>query len=161
HESVVAQHRKRTAAEAAAFLLPHLRSGMRVLDVGCGPGSITLGLAEAVEPGEVLGIDLSPDVVNEARRLAAGKGGANVRVEHADVHQLASPDGAFDVVFAHQVLQHVPRPVETLADMRRLLARGGLLGVRDSDYGTCTWSPADARLARWHELYHAVARANG
>jgi hypothetical protein len=64
-------------------------------------------------------------------------------------------------VFAHQVLQHVPRPVETLGDMRRLLERGGLLGVRDSDYGTCTWSPADARLARWLELYHAVARANG
>src|SRR5262249_59558097 len=77
HESVVAQHRKRTAAEAAGFLLPHLRAGMRLLDVGCGPGSITLGLAEAVAPGEVVAGDPSPHLLEGARPLAAGEGGAN------------------------------------------------------------------------------------
>jgi len=161
HESVVAQHRKRTAGEAAGFLLPHLRAGMRLLDVGCGPGSITLGLAEAVAPGEVVAIDLSPAVLEEARGLAAEKGVTNVRFEPGDVEHLGYAEGTFDAVYAHQVLQHLARPVAALGEMKRLLVRGGVVGVRDSDYGTCTWSPPDEHIARWQELYHAVARANG
>jgi ubiquinone/menaquinone biosynthesis C-methylase UbiE len=161
HESVVSQHRKRTAAEAAAFLLPHLRPGMRLLDVGCGPGSITVGLAAAVAPGEVLAIDLSADVLAEARALAEARRVTNVRFEHADLHRLAQPEGSFDVVYAHQVLQHLKRPVDALREMKRLLVAGGIVGVRDSDYGTCTWSPPDERIARWLAVYHAVARANG
>ena len=161
HESVVAQHRKRTAAEAAAFLLPHLRSGMRLLDVGCGPGSITLGLAEAVAPGEVVAVDLSAEVLEGARRLAVERGVTNVRFETADIEHLAYAAGTFDVVYAHQVLQHLPRPVAALAEMKRVLETGGIVGVRDSDYGTCTWSPPDERIDRWLRIYHAVARANG
>ncbi|MBM4270241.1 MAG: methyltransferase domain-containing protein, partial [Deltaproteobacteria bacterium] len=161
HESVVSQHRKRTAAEAAAFLLPHLRSGMRLLDVGCGPGSITVGLAEAVAPGDVVAIDLSADVLDEARAHAAEKGLSNVRFEHGDVYRLPWPDGSFDAVYAHQVLQHLERPIDALREMRRVLAKDGVLGVRDSDYGTSTWSPPNERIARWLDVYHAVARANG
>ena len=161
HESVVSRHRKRTASEAAAFLLPHLKPGMRLLDVGCGPGSITLGLAAAVAPGEVLAIDLSSDVLEEARRLAIEKGIGNVRFERGDINHLARPDGAYDVVYAHQVLQHVQDPVKALDAMKRVLARGGLVAVRDSDYGTCTWSPPEPRIARWLEIYHAVASENG
>src|SRR5262245_396217 len=161
HESVVAQHRKRTAAEAAGFLLPHLRAGMRLLDVGCGPGSITLGLAEAVAPGEVVAVDLSPGVLEGARSLVAEKGVTNVRFETGDIAHLAYADGAFDVVYAHQVLQHLAYPVAALGEMKRVLGRGGIVAVRDSDYGTCTWSPADARIEHWLRVYHAVARANG
>src|SRR5262249_34603750 len=65
--AVVRQHAQRTAEEAAAFLLPSLRPGMRLLDVGCGPGSITRGLAERVAPGEVIGLDLSKDTLEDAR----------------------------------------------------------------------------------------------
>jgi ubiquinone/menaquinone biosynthesis C-methylase UbiE len=161
HASVVSQHRKRTAGEAAAFLLPHLRPGMRLLDVGCGPGSITVGLADAVRPGEVTAIDLSPDVLEIARTLARERNADNVRFERADLYDLPYPDGSFDAVYAHQVLQHLPRPVDALARMRRLLRPGGVVGVRDSDYGTCTWSPPDVHLERWLALYHAVARRNG
>lgn len=160
HASVVSQHRKRTAAEAAAFLLPHLRPGMRVLDVGCGPGSITVGLAEAVAPGPVLAIDLAGDVLAHGRALAVERGLGNVRFEPADLLALDTP-GAFDVVYAHQVLQHLPDPLAALAAMRGLLVPGGLVAVRDSDYGTCAWSPAAPELSRWLEIYSAVARRNG
>lgn len=161
HASVVAQHRKRTAAEAAGFLLPHLRPGMRVLDVGCGPGSITVGLTAAVAPGEVLGIDLAEeDVLDGGRALAAARGLTTVRFARADLFTLADAHG-FDVVYAHQVLQHLECPIEALRAMRALLRPGGIVAVRDSDYGTCTWSPPDASLERWLALYHAVARRNG
>lgn len=160
HESVVSQHRKRTAAEAARFLLPHLRPGMRLLDVGCGPGSISVGLAAAVAPGPVLAIDLGADVVAQAGEHARSVGATNLDVERADVLELDRP-GRFDVVFAHQVLQHVADPNAVLAAMRRLLAPGGIVAVRDSDYGICTWSPASDALQRWLAIYSAVARRNG
>ena len=160
HESVVSQHRKRTAGEAAKFLLPHLRPGMRLLDVGCGPGSISVGLAAAVAPGPVLAIDLGDDVVAQAREHAAQTGATNLRAERADVLSLDQP-GGFDVVYAHQVLQHVTDPVAVLGAMRRLLAPGGIVAVRDSDYGVSTWSPASDALRRWLEIYSAVARRNG
>lgn len=161
HQSVLAQHRRRTAAEAAGFLLTRLRAGMRVLDVGCGPGSITVGLARAVAPGEVVGIDLAgEEVLGIGRALAAEQSVTNVEFRRADLLALDDPHG-FDVVFAHQVLQHLPRPIAALRAMAALLRPGGLVAVRDSDYGTCTWSPADPHLERWLEIYHAVAARNG
>jgi ubiquinone/menaquinone biosynthesis C-methylase UbiE len=160
HESVVSQHRKRTAAEAARFLLPHLRPGMRLLDVGCGPGSISVGLAAAVVPGPVLAIDLGPEVVDQARQHALAVGATNLQIEQADVLRLDRLE-QFDVVYAHQVLQHVPDPHAVLTAMHRLLAPGGYVAVRDSDYGTCTWDPAADQLQRWLEIYRAVARRNG
>lgn len=159
-EAVVSQHRKRTAAEAAGFLLPHLRPGMRLLDVGCGPGSITVGLAHAVAPGDVVAIDLSAEVVDGARALAAERGVTNVRFEQGNVLDLPYPDASYDVVYAHQVLQHLSRPVDALRQMKRLLKPGGIVAVRDSDYGTCTWNPPHEALTRWLDVYHAVARAN-
>lgn len=160
HESVVSQHRKRTAAEAARFLLPHLRPGMRLLDVGCGPASISVGLAAAVAPGPVLAIDLGADVVAQASEHARASGATNLRVERADVLDLDRP-GGFDVVYAHQVLQHVRDPQAVLGAAHRLLAPGGFVAVRDSDYGICTWSPDADALRRWLAIYSAVARRNG
>lgn len=88
----------------AGFFLPHLRPGMRVLDCGCGPGSITMGLAAHVAPGEVIGIDLDPTHIALARRRAADAGLANVRFARADIYTLPFPDAAFDAVFCHSIL---------------------------------------------------------
>jgi ubiquinone/menaquinone biosynthesis C-methylase UbiE len=93
-----AQLALRTAAKEGAFFLPYLRPGMRLLDLGCGPGSITLGLAEAVAPGEVVGVDLQPSQVAQAQALSAARGVKNVRFEVADVYRLPFPDGSFDAV---------------------------------------------------------------
>ena len=118
----------RTASQEAAFFLPSLRPGMRVLDLGCGPGSITLGLAEAVAPGEVVGVDLQPEQVEQARALDAARGVINARFEVAEVYRLPFPDGAFDAAFAHAVLMHLREPVRALAELRRVLRPAALLG---------------------------------
>ncbi len=104
----------REAARQAAFLLPHLRSGMALLDCGCGPGTITLGLAEAVAPGEVVGIDLEPGMVELAKGFAKERGIANARFEVADIGELPFPDDSFDAVFSCAVLEHLADPLQAL-----------------------------------------------
>jgi SAM-dependent methyltransferase len=161
HESVLRSHTWRTAENSASYLVPHLRSGQSVLDVGCGPGTITADLALLVAPGEVVGLDAAADVVAQADEHARGLGLANLRFEVGDLFALGYPDASFDVVHLHQVLQHVADPVAALVELRRVLRPGGLLAARDSDYGAFTWAPRDRMLDRWLELYLAVTERNG
>jgi ubiquinone/menaquinone biosynthesis C-methylase UbiE len=134
---------------------------MRLLDVGCGPGTITIDLAARVAPGAVLGIDRERRVITEARRLLPANSSANVKFTTDDVYSLDLDDQTFDVVHAHQVLQHLANPVAALLEMRRVLRPGGILAVRDSDYGGFIWAPSDRLLDRWMDLYHDVCRQNG
>jgi SAM-dependent methyltransferase len=161
HDSVLRSHRWRTAENSCGYLLPHLATGLRVLDVGCGPGTITVDLGRRVAPGEVVGIDAAAEVLVEAERHRQEAGIANVRFAAGDVYALDHPDASFDVVHAHQVLQPLTDPVAALRELLRVLKPGGILAVRDSDYGAFTWSPGDPRLDRWLELYHQVTRRNG
>jgi SAM-dependent methyltransferase len=161
HESVLRVHSWRTVENSAAYLAPHLQAGARVLDVGSGPGTITIDLARRVRPGVVIGIDASEDVVDRATGLAESELVDNVEFRAGDAYALPFADGWFDVVHAHQVLQHLARPVDALKEFRRVLKPGGLLAVRDVDYGGVIWSPASSGLTRWLELYHAVHASNG
>lgn len=161
HESVLRSHSARTVENSAQYLLASLRPGQRLLDVGCGPGTITVGLAARVAPGRATGIDAEPAVVAEASKGAGGRGPDNVDFATGDVYRLDFEDATFDVVHAHQVLQHLTDPVAALGEMRRVLRPGGILAVRDSDYGAFVWAPPDPMLERWRELYHQVTEHNG
>jgi SAM-dependent methyltransferase len=160
-EAVLRSHRSRTVENSAAYLLPHLRPGLSVLDVGCGPGTITAGLARCVAPGEVTAIDPAPDVVGAAGRLVTAAGMQNVRVGIGDIYTLDGRTGPFDVVHAHQVMQHLPHPVDALRRMRSLTVGGGLVAARDADYGAFTWYPQVPALDDWLALYRRLARAFG
>lgn len=160
HESVLRSHRWRTAENSAGFLLPHLAPGMSLLDVGCGPGNITADLAGRLGDAAVVGVDLSVEVIGLARSQYAKGSHPNLSFEVADVYELDIGDDSFDVVYAHQVLQHLSKPVDALREMRRVLKPGGILAVRDADYGTFVWSPDEPLLDRWLELYHEITTAN-
>ncbi|WP_437339983.1 class I SAM-dependent methyltransferase [Mycobacterium asiaticum] len=161
HESVLRGHRRRTAQDSAGYLLPHLQSGFRLLDIGCGPGTITVDLAERIAPGSVTAVEPTEDALDLAREEATRRNATNVSFVASDVHALEFQDGSFDVVHAHQVLQHVADPVQALREMRRVCVPGGLVAVRDADYGGFIWYPRLAPLDRWLELYQRAARANG
>ncbi|MFD9335405.1 methyltransferase domain-containing protein [Streptomyces sp. NPDC060028] len=162
HESVLRSHRWRTAANSAAYLIGELRPGMSVLDVGCGPGTITADLAELVGPGgQVTAVDAAADVLAQAGAYVEERGLRNVSFATADVHALEFSDDSFDVVHAHQVLQHVGDPVQALREMRRVCRPGGVVAARDADYAAMTWYPATPGLEDWQSLYRRVARANG
>src|SRR2546430_2631838 len=144
HDSVLRSHRWRTAENSAGYLLPRLAPDARVLDVGCGPGTITADLAARVPGGDVTGIDAAADVLAQARQEAERRGLDNVRFDTGDVYHLDFADGTFDVVHAHQVLQHLTDPGAALREMRRGCRPGGLVAARDGDYGGLFLHPGGA-----------------
>ena len=155
-DSVLRSHRWRTVENSAAYLLAELRPGTRLLDVGCGPGTITADFARRLPDGRVIGVDASSAVIDDAAARYP-----EVTFMVGDLSSLPFPDGSFDVVHLHQVLQHLNDPVRALADLRRLIAPGGLLAARDADYGAMSWEPVSEGLERWLELYEACGRAVG
>jgi ubiquinone/menaquinone biosynthesis C-methylase UbiE len=158
HESVLRSHKWRTVSNSAQYLRKHLVNGLSVLDVGCGTGNLTSGIADLVHPGSVIGVDIAGDVIEMAR---AEFGSISISFEVADVYSLKFPDEVFDVVHAHQVLQHLGNPIAALHEMKRVAKTGGFVAMRDSDYGDMTWSPDDALLGRWLDLYQQIAGRNG
>ena len=159
--AVIRQHAQRTAEEAAAFLIPELRSGMRLVDVGCGPGSITRGLAERLAPGRVVGLDLSPEALDAARRDAAVRGLENLHYQEGSVYELPFADGSFDVAYAHQVFQHLREREAALREMLRVVQPGGLVAVRDVDWGTVAYWPRDPWIDRFVDTHLRTWYRNG
>ena len=152
---------QRTAAHDLAFVVPHLRQGMDVLDCGCGPGSITVGLADMVAPGKVLGVDIEPRQLEVARALATERGTSNVRFEQASIYELPYPDATFDVAVAHFVVEHVREPMRALREMRRVLRPGGLAAIKDPYYPAFTFRPSLPTLRRYDELLAKVRSHSG
>lgn len=161
HDSVLRSHRWRTADNSAAYLLPSLRAGQRLLDVGCGPGTLTVDLARRVAPGGVVGVDVSSEVIAEAAAHADDNGDVDVTFLAGDFRALDLEPASFDVVHAHQVLQHLRDPIGALAAMYDLAKPGGLVAARDADYSGFFWAPSSEELDRWRAIYLAVARRNG
>lgn len=159
--AVLDSHRARTAANSAAHLLPHLEPGMRLLDVGSGAGTITADLARLVGPEHCTALEVSEQAAALTRAELDRQGLAEVTVLVGDAQALDLPGDAVDVVHAHQVLQHLPDPVAALAEFRRVTRPGGLVAVRDSDYGGFRWFPEEPAWDRWLDLYQRAARANG
>jgi ubiquinone/menaquinone biosynthesis C-methylase UbiE len=161
HPSVLRSHTWRTAVNSAAYLLPSLKPDMTILDVGCGPGTITADFAALVPKGQVIGLEHAADVLKQAKATADERGLTNINFVVGDVHALDYPDGTFDVVHAHQVLQHLGDPIRALREMRRVTKPGGIVAVRDSDYSAMTWYPEVNGMEEWKNLYLRVARSNG
>lgn len=136
----------RSASQCADFFLPYLAAGMDLLDCGCGPGSITLDLAEVLSSGSVVGLDIDASSVAMARAAQQRRGCTNARFQVGDLRALPFPDESFDAVFLHVVLCHLRDPVLALKEVRRVLRPGGRVGVRDPDWGSALYAPANPVL---------------
>jgi SAM-dependent methyltransferase len=159
HEAVLRSHRSRTAENSAAHLLPLLGAGDRLLDVGAGAGTITVDFANIV--ASVTATEIGPEALELTRATAAERGATNIDFRVGDVHALPFGDDTFDVAHAHQVLQHVDDPVQALREMARVTRPGGIVALRDSDYGGFRWWPENPQLDKWLVLYRSVAAHNG
>lgn len=160
HESVLRSHSWRTVENSAAYLVRDLVPGATVLDVGCGPGTITIDIAARVAPARVVGMDASAEVVAKATALAAEHDVQNVEFVVGNAYELDYEDGTFDIVHAHQVLQHVSNPVALLREFRRVRTADGVVAARDVDYGGCFWYPDSEGLTNWLVLLRAAQKGN-
>ncbi|PYI11945.1 S-adenosyl-L-methionine-dependent methyltransferase [Aspergillus sclerotiicarbonarius CBS 121057] len=157
--SVLQTHSWRTLTNSASYLLPYLHPNMRILDIGCGPGSITLDFARHVPTGHITGLDSSPDPLPTARSLAASQNLTNIEFLVGDIHSLPFESNTFDLVHVHQVLQHIADPVQALREMRRVAKPNGIVAARESS--SMSWYPANEGLELWWEVTGRMGREMG
>ena len=127
--------RLRGADVYAGFLIPHLRPGATILDCGCGAGTITLGLAEAVSDGYVIGVDLDLSGLKSAHRAAVSLRHQNVTWIAADGRSLPFHGAIFDAVLCHSMLETLNDPTPAIAELRRITKHGGVVGAAWVEYG--------------------------
>lgn len=151
----------RTADVHGAFLLPYLKPGMRMLDCGCGPGTLTAGFAQCVAPGETIGIDREAAQFAETAKAAADEHISNLRFETGDIYALPFADESFDVVFASAVLGSLGEPSRVVAEMARVLKPGGIMALKEFDHGGDIIWPQSPLLAQSTEFYHGLRKHNG
>lgn len=153
--------RRRSAETSATHLLPQLEPGHRVLDFGCGPGTISLGLAKAVEPGELHGVDIEESQIEMARAAASAGGHDNAIFRTGDVTDLPYENDYFDVAHCHAVLMHVPDTQTVLAEVRRVLKPGGLVSSREMIGASSFLEPEQGGLNDAWEAFKKLIKANG
>ncbi len=152
---------ERSAQSHANWLLPHLKPGMRVLDAGPGPGTITLGIAEAVAPGKVTGVEIGQPYVELANSAALEAGIANVEFLQGDALHLDYDDSTFDVVFSFAVLEHIPNPIQALKEWHRVLKSGGIIAVGSSAVSWHAYPPQSPLGGEGLDFYMKVWEQNG
>jgi ubiquinone/menaquinone biosynthesis C-methylase UbiE len=159
HDSVLKSHLWRTVENSCAYLIPHIKPSLKILDIGCGPGTITCDLAGRVPEGSVIGMDRAEDVLDKARSHAASKNQKNVEFRTGNIFSLDFPDNEFDIVHCHQVLQHVGDATAALKEMRRVTKPGGIVAAREM----CEFLhyPQSEDLERFRNLFFAISKSVG
>ena len=145
----------RNAADYADFLLPHLKDDDFVLDVGCGQGTITFGLAEKV--AHVVGVDRTDEEFADARRHAVEHHIENVEFRVGSVYALDLPADHFDACLCHSMLETLDHPLDGLDEIKRTLKPGGVLGVACVEYGGLILAgPGEELLRRFYGIRERV-----
>ena len=161
YSAVILETQLRATAEtSAAHLLPHLRPGLRLLDFGCGPGTISVGLAGAVAPGEMHGVDMDESQIERARSVAASLGQDNAIFHVGDVTDLEFEDNFFDVAHCRSVLMHVPDTAGVLSEVKRVLKHGGLIACREMICESAFTHPNFGIMRRSWDMFEDLVRAD-
>jgi len=152
---------RRSLESHGAFYLPHLTPGLRVLDCGCGPGSITAGIARRVHPGRVDAIDMDASQIALAQERAREAGLDNVTYQVASVYELPFPDGHFDAIFSHALFEHLADTGAAARECFRVLKPGGRIGVATPDWEAFIVAPPTPARRSAIQAYVARQNANG
>ncbi|KAL1858096.1 putative secondary metabolism biosynthetic enzyme [Diaporthe australafricana] len=134
---------------------------LKLLDVGTGPGTITIGFAQAIPQGHVTAVDLNPEALSLARAAAKTAGVDNMEFLEADIHQLPFADGTFDITHCHQVLTHIKAPWDAIRELVRVTKPGGIVAAREGDLASeCIW-PEISGLTKFHNFVSKIMELAG
>ncbi len=159
-EEALASPMRHSAESDAAYMLPYLRPGLRVLDFGCGPGSISVGLAKYIDTGELHGVDMEESQIEIARSVARAIGRRNAIFHVGDVTDLPFEDGFFDIAHGHDILMHVPDTRALLTEIKRVLKPGGIISCREIICGSSFAHPDFDVVRRLWEMFEDLLAAN-
>ena len=152
---------RRSLESHGAFFIPYLAPGITVLDCGCGPGSITLGIATHVRNGTVTGVDMNQVQVELATQQAAERGIRNASFRQASVYALPFADASFDAVFSHALFEHLAEPGKAMREFLRVVRPGGAVGVCTPDWGGFLYSPPWDELTQAIRMHNVIQNRNG
>ena len=155
------QYAGRGAVGVVDFFLRHLKPGMSVLDCGCGPGTITQGIAQIVAPGKVVGCDLEPGMVARATAEAEGKGLDNLSFQEGNILDLPFEDNTFDAVMSCAVTEHLSEPVKAMSELGRVAKQGGIVGITRTDWSANLFAPPCPSAERFIELFESGFKTQG
>ena len=151
----------RTLKTHGQFFLSHLQPGLSVLDCGCGPGSITLDIAERVAPSKVVAIDIEDSQIALGVEGAENRNCDNVCFQSGDVYSLPFGDNSFDRIFSHALMEHLAEPVKAMRELLRVLKPDGVIGVCSPDWGGFILSPPSDLLSAATKAYTTLQSLNG
>jgi SAM-dependent methyltransferase len=157
--AVLAFMQRRSLSNHGHFVEPLLARGQTLLDVGCGPGNLTLELAARIGgSGKVVGVDAhrAQFPPNPPVPFAAP-----VEFKTMDAYQLEFPAGTFDGVFSHALLEHLRRPLDFLSQAQRVLKVGGFVALRSPDWGGTVLNPYDDQIRAAFQARLALQQAAG
>jgi SAM-dependent methyltransferase len=153
--------RWRTAERNCSFMREFVQTDSDILDCGCGPGSITLGLAQWAPDGQTVGMDYDADAAATGTKLAERIGVKNIRFETGDIFQLPFDDECFDIVFSQTVLCHIPNRDAAIGEMKRVLKSGGVIALCDITRTQFQGSPEDPSLEISAKIFNAGQLSTG
>lgn len=163
HESEGARIRNKTDVDATRDQLHNagLVCGMTALDVGCASGAASVEIGRIAAPGTVVGIDASEARLKEAQVLAQSAGANNLEFHRGDAYAIPFPDDTFDFVWSRFLLEYLKRPVDAIAEMKRVARKGGLVANADLD-GNCLFHyPIDPHLEAGLQKICRILAATG
>ena len=160
NERAMASPMRHTAENCAEYMLPYLRPGLRVLDFGCGPGTISVGIARRIDPGELHCVDMEESQIEMARSVAKENGQGNAVFHLCDATNLPFEDDFFDIAHGHNILMHVPDTQALLAEIKRVLKPGGLICCREMITASSFAYPDKDVAQRLWDLFEDVVAAN-
>ena len=163
-KSVSDTHAIRTVENSVKFITNVLEPDFKVLDVGCGPGSITIDLAKnyLTKGGSVIGVEPTEDIINAANSMKQSSGADvdNVSFQIGSIYNLPFEDNTFDLVFSHQVIVHLADPIKALKELARVTKRGKFVAVKDGDLESMIFDPPKYDVLREYHIASALNRAS-
>ena len=161
NENIIKSMKEKTAVDSARFLLTYLKPEMNLLDCGCGPGGISISLAEILNKGNLIGIDIEQSQIEIAEKIALEKNVKNIQFKLADIFHLPFADNSFDVVFTHATLYHLNSPVKALKEMLRVIKPGGIMAAREPDTQAIMLWPQNDLIEKAQKLRNEFLAASG